>query len=122
MKRSRWQYMMDSSITPLNIITDEVSGRVRSILGDKLCKVILYGSYARGDFDDESDIDVMVLADVSENEIKTLEKVLWDMGWEIGSKHDVMISVFLKNSTHFYEWIDAMAYYRNIVEDGVVLC
>ena len=112
---------MDSSITPLNIITGEVSGRVQSILGDKLCKVILYGSYARGDFDNESDIDVMVLADVSENEFETLEKVLWDMGWEIGSKHDVMISVFLKNSTHFYEWIDAMAYYRNIVEDGVVL-
>ena len=36
----------------------------RESLGDKLDKVILYGSYARGDYDDESDIDIMVLADI----------------------------------------------------------
>ena len=102
-------------------ITDDVSVRVQGILGDRLRKIIPYGSYARGDFGEESDIDIMVLADVNENELEKAEKSLWDIGWEIGSEHDVMISVFIKNTTHFFEWLDAMAYYRNINDDGVVL-
>ncbi|MCL2153716.1 MAG: nucleotidyltransferase domain-containing protein [Oscillospiraceae bacterium] len=103
-------------------ITDEVSVQVQDTLGDKLCKVILYGSRARGDNNEESDIDIMVLADINDDqELHKMEKILWDIGWEVGFENDIMISVFLKNNTHFYEWMDAMAYYRNIIEDGVVL-
>jgi len=32
-----------------------------------------------------------------------------------------MISIFLKNNNHFYKWLDDMAYYQNIENDGVVL-
>ena len=103
-------------------ITDEVSDRVQEVLGDKLRKIILFGSCARGDFDDESDIDVMVLADVdSVDEFQNFDKAIWDVGWEIGLQHDVMVSVFLKDSSHFSEWMDAMAFYRNVTRDGVVL-
>ena len=34
---------------------------VKKILGDDLKKIILYGSYARGDYSENSDIDIMVL-------------------------------------------------------------
>ncbi|MCL2426660.1 MAG: nucleotidyltransferase domain-containing protein [Oscillospiraceae bacterium] len=104
-----------------NIIYDEVSIKVRSALGDKLNKIILYGSYARGDYDVESDIDIMVLADISENELPIIEKKLWNIGWDIGFDHNIMISIFLKNNNHFYKWLDDMAYYQNIENDGVVL-
>jgi len=40
----------------LNEITNKVVRAARECLGDKLDRVILYGSYARGDYDDESDI------------------------------------------------------------------
>ena len=110
------------TMTQIREITDEVSDRVRDVLGDKLCKIILYGSYARGDFDSESDIDVMVLADVENGQqFQEWEKILWDIGWKTGSQHDIMVSIFLKDNSHFYEWMDAMAFYRNVAEDGVVL-
>jgi len=103
-------------------ITDIVSESIKNVVGDKLRRIILYGSYARGDFSDNSDIDIMVLADIHDDkELMELEKVLWDIGWSVGMEHDIMISVFLKDNTHFYEWQDAMAYYRNIIKDGVVL-
>jgi len=38
----------------LDEITAKVVQAARESLGDKLDKVILYGSYARGDYDDES--------------------------------------------------------------------
>lgn len=39
----------------------DFSRQVKDILHDKLTKIILYGSYARGDYKENSDIDIMVL-------------------------------------------------------------
>jgi predicted nucleotidyltransferase len=49
-------------------------------LGDKLYKIILFGSYARGDNDNESDIDIMVLSETSTaEELKAKEDLVWDI-------------------------------------------
>jgi predicted nucleotidyltransferase len=40
------------------MILNELIERVRPVFGDKLKKVILFGSYARGDYDAESDVDI----------------------------------------------------------------
>jgi len=45
----------------LKKITDKVVSAARESLGDKLDRVILYGSYARGDYNANSDVDIMVL-------------------------------------------------------------
>lgn len=34
---------------------------VKMILGKSLTKIIVYGSYARGDYREDSDIDIMIL-------------------------------------------------------------
>lgn len=34
--------------------------QVKEILGKRLKKVILYGSYARGDYNKQSDVDIMI--------------------------------------------------------------
>ncbi|MBP3470329.1 MAG: nucleotidyltransferase domain-containing protein [Lachnospiraceae bacterium] len=34
---------------------------VKMILGKSLSKIIVYGSYARGDYREDSDIDIMIL-------------------------------------------------------------
>lgn len=33
----------------------------QKLLGERVKKVILYGSYARGDYNSDSDIDIMIL-------------------------------------------------------------
>ncbi|MCD8090070.1 MAG: nucleotidyltransferase domain-containing protein [Clostridiales bacterium] len=49
----------------LNKILSELSENSKKIFGGKLKKVILLGLYARGGYDDESDIDVMLMVDMS---------------------------------------------------------
>ncbi len=43
----------------LQALLREVSHASSKLYGDKLNKIILYGSYARGDQTEESDIDIM---------------------------------------------------------------
>jgi len=47
-----------------NTISNIIYGfsvQLRRLLENDLSKVILYGSYARGDFQENSDVDIMVL-------------------------------------------------------------
>jgi len=39
----------------------QFSQQLKDIMGSKLTKVIVYGSYARGDYNLSSDVDVMIL-------------------------------------------------------------
>ena len=43
---------------------------IKKIYGNHLKAVILYGSYARGDFRADSDVDIMILVDLTDMELK----------------------------------------------------
>ena len=45
----------------IRVIVYQFSEDVKRILGDKLTKIIVYGSYARGDYREDSDVDIMIL-------------------------------------------------------------
>ena len=42
----------------------------KKIFKNNLSRLIVYGSYARGDYKDNSDIDIMILLDLSDLDIK----------------------------------------------------
>ena len=44
----------------------------KKILENNFSKIIVYGSYARGDYKENSDIDVMILTPFSKEEIEAL--------------------------------------------------
>jgi predicted nucleotidyltransferase len=46
--------------TMQNLIEQYIAG-TKKIYGSYLCKAILFGSYARGDFRPDSDVDIMIL-------------------------------------------------------------
>lgn len=52
--------MIDADATLQEALT-EAKERLRSIYGDRLVRVILYGSRARGDARPDSDVDVLVV-------------------------------------------------------------
>lgn len=105
----------------LNVITDKI---VSQILKDgklKISSIILFGSYARGTADAESDIDIMILCD---DDNKIVEERFMDVFHKVDKiayEHDVMIQTDIKNKHFFDKWKDDLPYYRNIMEEGVVL-
>ena len=52
----------------LKKILDGVSQKTQALLGERLRNIILYGSYARGDYDNESDVDIAILVDIPRDE------------------------------------------------------
>ena len=65
---------------------------IQLLLGSDLYAIILYGSYARGDYNNNSDVDIMILVDLSETEIKKIENDVYDVAFEIEINTGINIS------------------------------
>lgn len=82
--------------------------------------VILYGSYARDDYDDQSDLDLLVLVDmekVSRTDQKKIKYPLYDIEFETGTIISPM--VFSKN-----DWETRhknTPFYENVKKEGQIL-
>jgi predicted nucleotidyltransferase len=107
--------------TTLNEITTKIAREARRVLGDKLDKVILYGSYARGDYDDESDIDIMILADIPAQSAWHITEQIGELSSELGYEHNILVSLSVKDCATFYKYLEAQPFYMNVIRDGVEL-
>ena len=97
------------------------SSQLRKLLGSSLSKVILYGSYARGDNHDFSDVDLMILVKMSDSEIKRIENDVYDIAFEIEIETGIDISPIIKNEAQYEYWVDTLPFYRNVRDEGVVI-
>ena len=95
--------------------------KVRRILGKNLKQVILYGSYARGDYTEDSDIDIMVLTTLTDKEIEQIETEIYDLAFDYLMDSGVDISVVIKNEEQFNYWLGALPFYDNVRKEGMVL-
>lgn len=105
----------------INKILTEFNNQVREILGSRLKKTILYGSYARGDYNEKSDIDLMLLTDLNFEEIEKYRDDISDIAFEIELKTGIIISPVIKNIDNYNSKINIIPFYRNVKKEGVVL-
>ena len=103
----------------ISAVTEELSRNAQGILGDRLRKIILYGSYARGDYEEHSDLDIMVLADFEEDEYKALESEIDKVASDLGLDNDIIVSVMLNKENLFMSRLHISPFYRNVLSEGV---
>ncbi len=78
---------MPSLPPAIELALERVKRALMQICGDRLSAVYLYGSYARGDYREDSDIDLMIALKGEVNptqEIDRLSKVLSDISLDYG--------------------------------------
>ena len=62
---------LNPAINPaIEPIVREFKAALQALYGDRLRGIVLFGSYARGDYDEESDIDLMIL--LSDEQVNTI--------------------------------------------------
>lgn len=100
-------------------ITGQVYASMQALLGDSMKEVILFGSYARNDEDTGSDIDIMVLCDLSRADIAKLNWQVGEIASHILLEYGVLVSPIIENRVYFMDNIEIMPFFRNIRDEGV---
>ena len=102
-------------------VIEQYIAEIKKIYGTHLRKIILYGSYARGDFKADSDIDIMILLDMSDVDLKAYSQQLSYMTYDFNLDNDLDIKPIVKSEDHFRKWVVNYPFYANINIEGVVL-
>ena len=80
-------------------LIDQYVEEIKRIYGSHVKQIILYGSYARGDFRPDSDVDIMILVDMSELELKAYGQQLSYMTYDFNMDHDLDIKPIAKSGS-----------------------
>jgi len=79
-------------------ILRELKRSLGSSLGDQLVRMVLFGSMARGDYDDDSDIDVAVIV---RGLTRGLKHQILDKVAELELQHHMPLSVLVLSDEEF---------------------
>lgn len=108
----RWTWMEER-------IRSELVNGFLHILEDRLVKIVLYGSVARGRDTEGSDIDIALVM-YGKLDADTEDR-LSDFVVDMNLKYDKVFSVIDIDAEHFRTWMDVLPFYQNVEKEGIVL-
>ena len=77
----------------LRHMLEQFKRQIGQLYGERLKKVILYGSFARQEGTDDSDIDLAVVLEGEVNPIDEIDRMI-DVVFEINLANNVLISIY----------------------------
>ena len=102
----------------LNSIVKIIVKSYREVFGSAVEDILLYGSYARGDYTENSDIDIVAIVHGGRIELQEKLKLLWDASAEVGLENDVIVSPTVIPYDEYIKYKQTLPYYRHIAEEG----
>ena len=105
----------------LDIIINDFLNELKELFGNRLKDAILFGSYARGDFNADSDIDIMILIDIEETEFHKYRSLITRIADKVDWNFDTLISPILVNHLDFEKNKSFTPFYSNVNREGVHL-
>lgn len=103
----------------INNIILKLVNYYKQIYGNSLRHVYLYGSYARGDHQTDSDIDIVAIVDGNREYLQEQLKKVWDYATDLELEYDVIISPTVIPTTEFIAFKTTLPYYTNIAKEGI---
>jgi len=99
-------------------LVEQVKAYLRERYGDHIRRVILYGSHARGEATEDSDVDVLVLTDPSLRPSE-VRKSLSDLLFNILMDEGELVSVIVIPEDHFEN--HNLPFMLNVRKEGVTV-
>jgi predicted nucleotidyltransferase len=109
---------MPSSSTALESLLADLRRALDDLYGDRLVRLILYGSEARGDTHKESDVDLLVVLKGPVESGREIRR-MGDIRTRLGLQHERALSLLPVSETEYQE--QASSWLTNARRDGKVV-
>lgn len=103
----------------LTLVVQNYLHEIRDILGKDYTKGVVYGSFARGEYSEESDIDIAIFTNRNPEELYILRSEIAEITFEYDMKYDIILSPVFHNVTLFNRMLEVMPYYQSIQREGI---
>lgn len=105
----------------IEAVIQEYVGEVKRILGGDFVKALLFGSYARGEQQEDSDIDIAIFTNRPAGDIYELIHAIAEPTFEYNVKYNVMLAPVLHNIKEFYRRVAYVPFYQSIEREGIAV-
>ncbi len=102
----------------LNEILSRTVAEAKRIFAPAFHGAILYGSFARGDYDDESDIDILLLIDLPAEQLASYREQMDHLCGQILYEYGIVLSVVEKDVETYEKYRDVLPFYQSIEREG----
>ncbi len=98
--------------------TELIAGLI-SIFQDEILQIILYGSVARNEATEESDIDIAIVLKTALPMDKREQFIMWSA--DLDMKYDKVFSIIDIEKSRLDQWGKVLPFYQSIQNEGVLL-
>lgn len=107
----------DSMLT--NTMKEDLPQGVVDLFSDSILAIILYGSVARNDNTDESDIDIVIIIKNEMDDATKEQFIHWSA--ELDLRYDRVFSIIDIQEENMEKWRNVLLFYQNIQKEGIIL-
>lgn len=100
------------------VILREVYEGCEVIFGS-IKEAYLYGSYARGDYHEESDVDILLTVEQPQSVISKRRMDIARLSSDLSLQHDITVSISVKPAEQFERYNTVLPFYQNVVREGI---
>ncbi len=100
-------------------LAQEVYSEAFELFQESLVNVILFGSYARGDYDEYSDVDFMLVVNLPSGRLAAYRKEMAKISSKLSLKYDRTVSLHLQDNDTVSLYGDVLPYLKNAMEEGI---
>mgnify|MGYP002861283685 CR=1 FL=1 len=102
-----------------NDMKDELIRSLTEIFKENIKMIILYGSVARNEAKDDSDIDIAIIMKNDMDEKTQEQFIRWSADMDI--RFDKVFSIIDIQEEKLEQWGNVLPFYKNVQEEGIVL-
>lgn len=103
----------------LALVMRQVVEATRAAFGASVRQVILFGSYARGAAEEDSDVDVMILLDLPREQLPAHRRAAARIAADLLDEYGVVVSPLLESEAFFARNRTTYPFFRNIDREGI---
>lgn len=102
-----------------NTIEKDIVHGLVDMFSDNILKIILYGSVARNENTDESDIDIAIIIRNEMDDATKERFIRWSA--ELDLRYDRVFSIIDIQEENMEKWGKVLPFYQNVQKEGRVL-